>query len=84
MPEPVDIEASEAWRNHVLRQVVDYLETNRSPIIDRFVADNGYNLKREEIEQSDLLDFDVTITLHRDKKATFGLGLGFFKANIVR
>ena len=84
MPEPVDIEASEAWRNHVLRQVVDYLETNRSSIIDRFVADNGYNLKREEIEQSDLLDFDVTITLHRDKKATFGLGLGFFKANIVR
>ena len=84
MPEPVDIEASEAWRNHVLRQVVDYLETNRSSIIDRFVADNGYNLKREEIEQSDLLDFDVTITLHRDKKATFGLGLVFFKANIVR
>lgn len=84
MPEPVGIEASEAWRNHVLRQVVDYLETNRSSIIDRFVADNGYNLKREELEQSDLLDFDVAITLHRDKKATFGLGLGFFKANMIR
>lgn len=84
MPEPVGIEASEAWRNHVLRQVVDYLETNRSSIIDRFVADNGYNLKREELEQSDLLDFDVGITLHRDKKATFGLGLGFFKANMIR
>ena len=84
MPEPVDIEASEAWRNHVLRQVVDYLETNRSSIIDRFVADNGYNIKREEIEQSDLLDFDVAITLHRDKKTTFGLGLGFFKANMIR
>ena len=84
MPEPVGIEASEAWRNHVLRQVVDYLETNRSSIIDRFVADNGYILKREELEQSDLLDFDVAITLHRDKKSTFGLGLGFFKANMIR
>jgi len=84
VPEPVGIEASEAWRNHVLRQVVDYLETNRSSIIDDFVGDNGYNLKREELEQSDLLDFDVAITLHRDKKTTFGLGLGFFKANMIR
>ena len=84
MPEPVGIEASEAWRNHVLRQVVDYLETNRSSIIDGFVAENDYNLKREEIEKSDLLDFDVAITLHRDKKTTFGLGLGFFKANMIR
>jgi len=84
VPEPVGSEASEAWRNHVLRQVVDYLETNRSSIIDGFVAENDYNLKREEIEKSDLLDFDVAITLHRDKKATFGLGLGFFKANMIR
>ena len=84
MSEHIGKEASEAWRNHVLRQVVNYLETNRSCIIDRFVADNPYKLNREEIEQSDLLDFDVSITLHRDKKASFGLGLGFFKANMIR
>ena len=84
MSERVGNEASEAWRNHVLKQVVDYLETNRDSIIDRFEADNAFNLKREDIEESDLLDFDVAVTLHRDKSSTFGLGFGFFKANMIR
>ena len=84
MSERVGNEASEAWRNHVLKQVVDYLETNRDSIIDRFEADNAFNLKREDIEESDLLDFDVAITLHRDKSSSFGLGFGFFKANMIR
>ena len=84
MSERVGNEASKAWRNHVLKQVVDYLETNRDCIIDRFEADNAFNLKREDIEESDLLDFDVAITLHRDKSSSFGLGFGFFKANMIR
>ena len=84
MSERVSNEASEAWRDHVLKQVVDYLETNRDSIIDRFEDDNAFNLKREDIEQSDLLDFDVAVTLHRDKSSSFGLGFGFFKANIIR
>ena len=84
MTERVSNEASEAWRNHVLKQVVNYLETNRDCIIDRFEADNAFNLSRKEIEESDLLDFDVSVTLHRDKSSTFGLGFGFFKANIIR
>ena len=84
MSEQVCKDASEAWRNHVLKQVVDYLETNRDDIIDRFEADNAYNLKREDIEQSDLLDFDVAVTLHRDQSSSFGLGFGFFKANMIR
>ena len=84
MSERVGNEASEAWRNHVLKQVVDYLETNRDSIIDRFEADNAFNLKREDIEESDLLDFDIAVTLHRDKSSSFGLGFGFFKANMIR
>ena len=84
MSDRVGNEASEAWRDHVLKQVVDYLETHRDEIIDRFEAENAYKLKREDIEQSDLLDFDVAVTLHRDKKSSFGLGLGFFKANMIR
>jgi hypothetical protein len=36
------------------------------------------------IEASGLLDFDVSITLHMDRKSSFGLGLGFFKANLIR
>ena len=44
----------------------------------------AYSLKREDIEQSDLLDFDVSVTLHRDQSSSFGLGFGFFKANMIR
>ena len=84
MTERVGNEASEAWRNHVLKQVVNYLEINRDSIIDRFEANNAFNLRREDIEQSDLLDFDVAVTLHRDKSSSFGLGFGFFKANMIR
>ena len=84
MPERVGNEASEAWRNHVLKQVVDYLETNRDSIIYLFETDNAFNLRREDIEESDLLDFDVAVTLHRDKSSSFGLGFGFFKANMIR
>ena len=84
MSDRVGNEASEAWRDHVLKQVVDYLETHRDAIIDRFEDENAYNLKREEIEQSDLLDFDVAVTLHRDQSSSFGLGFGFVKANMIR
>ena len=84
MPKQVGNDASEAWRDHVLKQVVDYLETHRDEIIDRFEVENSYSLKREDIEQSDLLDFDVSVTLHRDQTSSFGLGFGFFKANMIR
>ena len=84
MPKQVGNDASEAWRDHVLKQVVDYLETHREEIIDRFEVENSYSLKREDIEQSDLLDFDVSVTLHRDQSSSFGLGFGFFKANMIR
>ena len=84
MPKQVGNDASEAWRDHVLKQVVDYLETHRDEIIDRFEVENSYSLKREDIEQSDLLDFDVSVTLHRDQSSSFGLGFGFFNANMIR
>lgn len=84
MPKQVGNDASEAWRDHVLKQVVDYLETHRDEIINRFEVENSYSLKREDIEQSDLLDFDVSVTLHRDQSSSFGLGFGFFKANMIR
>ena len=84
MSDRVGNEASDAWRDHVLKEVVDYLETHRDAIIERFEAENSYNLKREDIEQSDLLDFDVAVTLHRDQSSSYGLGFGFFKANMMR
>ncbi|MEB3253672.1 MAG: hypothetical protein VKI93_03060 [Synechococcus sp.] len=76
--------AGDAWRDHVLREVVAHLEANRDAIIERFEATNEYGLGREQLEESGLLDFDVTITLHRDRRSSFGLGSGFFKANLIR
>lgn len=84
MTDQIGNEASDAWRDHVLKQVVSFLESNRESIIDRFEAENSFNLKRSDIVGSDLLDFDVAVTLHRDKSSSFGLGFGFFKANIIR
>ena len=84
MSDRISKDASEAWRDHVLKQVVDYLETHREAIIDGFEAENAHDLTRKDIEQSDLLDFDVSLTLHRDQSSSFGLGFGFFKANIIR
>ena len=85
MSDRISKDASEAWRDHVLKQVVDYLERNRDEIIDVFEAENNaHDLTREDIEKSDLLDFDVSVTLHRDQSSSFGLGFGFFKANMIR
>ena len=84
MSERLGSEASEAWRDHVLKQVVEFLEANRASIIESFEAENRLDLKCRDIEQSDLLDFDVAITLHRDRSSSFGLGFGFFKANMIR
>ena len=84
MSDRISEDASEAWRDHVLKHVVDYLESHRDKIIDDFEAENTHNLLREDIEQSDLLDFDVSVTLHRDQSSSFGLGFGFFRANMIR
>lgn len=82
--EPISQEAINAWRDFVLKQVVENLEVNKDEIMERFERENGHGLTCRKIEQNGLLDFDISITLHRDKKQSFGLGLGFFKANIIR
>ena len=77
-------DAINAWRDYVLKQIVENLETNKDKIMDQFEHENSHGLTRQDIDQEGLLDFDIAITLHRDKKKSFGLGLGFFKATIIR
>ena len=84
MSDRISKDGSEGGGDHVLKQGGGYLETHREAIIDGFEAENAHDLTREDIEQSDLLDFDVSVTLHRDQSSSFGLGFGFFKANIIR
>ena len=82
--ESISQEAINAWRDFVLQQVVENLEINKDKILEQFEIENNHGLTCHDIEQNGLLDFDISITLHRDKKQSFGLGLGFFKANIIR
>ena len=77
-------QAINAWREYVLKHIVDNLETNKDNILDHFASEDNHCLTRQEIEQNGLMDFDISITLHRDKKQSFGLGLGFFKVNLIR
>ena len=79
-----NMEAGDAWRDHVLDEVVAFLDKNRDAIIERFETRQPGVLTKEELRNQGLLDFDVAITLHRDRKGNFGLGSGFFKANLIR
>ena len=82
--ESINQEAINAWRDFVLQQIVENLEINKDEILQQFEIENTHGLTCRDIEQNGLLDFDISITLQRDKKQSFGLGLGFFKANIIR
>jgi hypothetical protein len=82
--ESISQEAINTWRDYVLKQIVGNLETNKEKIIEQFENENSHGITSNEIHEFGLLDFDISITLHRDKKKSFGLGFGFFKANILR
>ena len=60
MSDRISKDASEAWRDHVLKQVVDYLETHRDEIIDGFEAENAHNLKLSLIHISSPRDLSTS------------------------
>ena len=74
----------EEWRQFLLEQLISFLEQNRDSIISNYENINRAQLNCQEIEAHGLLDFDLSITLHQDRKQGFGLGSGFFKANLIR
>ena len=74
----------EEWRDFLLQEVVTYLGDHKEEIIGRYQEQSRGRLSRDQIEAQGLLDFDVSITLHRDRSSSFGLGHGFFKINLIR
>ena len=68
----------------LLEQLTRFLEQNRDSILSDYETVNRTKLNRQGIESHGLLDFDLSITLHLDRKQGFGLGPGFFKANLIR
>ena len=75
MTERVGNEASEAWRNHVpgkgglLKPIVIRSSISSKPATRSTDAGRHRTI--------DLLDFDVAVTLHRDKSSPSGLGSVF-------
>ena len=82
--QPLQEHDKEEWRQFLLEQLINFLEQNRDSILTDYESINMAQLSREAIEAHGLLDFDLSITLHQDKKQSFGLGSGFFKANLIR
>ena len=82
--QPLQEHDKEEWRQFLLAQLIGFLEQNRDQILKDYENSGLTKLDRESIEAHGLLDFDLSITLHQDKRHRFGLGLGFFKANLIR
>ena len=81
---PLPDHERDEWRDFLLQELVTYLEQHKEEIIGRYQEQSQGRLSRDQIEAQGLLDFDVSITLHRDRTSTFGLGQGFFKINLIR
>ena len=81
---PLPDHEREEWRDFLLQELVTYLGEHKEEIIGRYQDQSRGRLSRDQIEAQGLLDFDISITLHRDRPSTFGLGKGFFKINLIR
>ena len=82
--QPLKEHEKEEWRQFLLEQLTRFLEQNRDSILSDYESINSAQLNRQGIEAHGLLIFDLSITLHQDRKQGFGLGPGFFKANLIR
>ena len=62
-----------------------HLASNKLNLISaaRYLEQRQGQLLRDLIEQEGLMDFELAITCLEDKSKGFGLGLGFFKANLI-
>ncbi len=72
------------WRDHVLQEIVGFLSKNKEEIHGRYLDQRRGQLSRDFIEEKGLMDFELALTFLEDKPKGMGLGLGFFKATLIR
>ena len=68
----------------MLSEIVTFLSENKQQIHARYLEQRQGQLSCDVIEQEGLMDFELALTYLEDKPKGFGLGLGFFKANLIR
>ena len=82
MSNAVDRASSDAWRQFVLTELVQFLDQNRELILERYQRTTDLSLSRELLEQEGLLDFELALTFLKDKNR-WGQGKGFLGMNLI-
>ena len=82
--ESISQEAKDEWREFILKEIVSFVGERKDHIYENYHNQAQGKLSKEAIQQAGLMDFEIAITFLQDKKQGFGLGLGFFKANVIR
>ena len=70
--QPLKENEKEEWRQFLLEQLIKFLEQNRDSILTDYESINTGQLNREAIEAHGLLDIDLYITPHPNKRQHFG------------
>ena len=84
MPEQtISTEAGDAWRDHLLNEVVAFLDQNRDAIIQRFEAEESGGLTREQLEKHGLLDLMLRSHCTAIVAGISGW-LGIFQSDLIR
>ncbi|MGB1416545.1 MAG: hypothetical protein ACPHAS_05565 [Synechococcus sp.] len=82
MPDSVNRASSDAWRQFVLMELVDYLDQHRDRIIERYQQSCDAPLSQEQLDQDGLLDFELALTFLKDRNG-WGQGKGFLGMNLI-
>ena len=82
MSNAVDRASSDAWRQFVLTELVQFLDQNRELILERYQRTIETSLSRDLLEQEGLLDFELALTFLKDKNR-WGQGKGFLGMNLI-
>ena len=82
MSNAVDRASSDAWRQFVLTELVQFLDQNRELILERYQRTTETSLSRDLLEQEGLLDFELALTFLKDKNR-WGQGKGFLGMNLI-
>lgn len=82
MSNAVDRASSDAWRQFVLTELVQFLDQNRELILERYQQKTEIPLSRDLLEQEGLLDFELALTFLKDKNR-WGQGKGFLGMNLI-
>ncbi|WP_392350322.1 hypothetical protein [Parasynechococcus sp.] len=78
----MDRASSDAWRQFVLMELVQYLDQNRELILERYQQATDAPISRDQLDQEGLLDFELALTFLKDRNG-WGQGKGFLGMNLI-